>query len=378
MRVLHVYRTYFPDTQGGLEEAIRQICQATAQLGVRNTVFTVSSQPEPAIIERDEATVVRARKSFEIASCGFSTPAGVRAFARLAADHDLVHYHLPWPFADMLHVGLRIDRPSLATYHSDVVRQRVLGALYQPLMRRFLGSLHALVATSPDYVRTSPVLAPLANRITVIPNTLDPTTYPVVDSATVDAWRTRIGDPFFLFVGVLRYYKGLDYLLEAAQQVPYPIVVAGEGPEGERLRRMAAATSLKNVQFLGHVSDAVKVALIRASRGIVFPSHLRSEAFGMTLLEGAAFGKPLISCAIGTGTSYVNEHRTTGLVVPARDASALVAAMHELATDPAHASRLGLAAQARFERLFSARAVGEAYRLLYERLRDQVSLTAPI
>jgi len=42
IRVLHVYRTYFPDTQGGGEELIRQICLSTGQQGVENRVFTLS------------------------------------------------------------------------------------------------------------------------------------------------------------------------------------------------------------------------------------------------------------------------------------------------------------------------------------------------
>lgn len=376
MRVLHVYRTYFPDTQGGLEEAIRQICLATGAHGVRNRVFTLSDHPRPPVVTLPEADVVRVRKSFEVASCGFSTPAGAATFGRIAREHDLIHYHLPWPFADMLHLGGRIRRPALATYHSDVVRQRLFGKLYQPLQQRFLRSMHALVATSPAYVRTSSVLAPLAARVDVIPNTVDPASYPAVDPAVVAGWRARLGDPFFLFIGVLRYYKGLDDLIEAARQLPYPVVIAGEGPEGARLRRKAADAAIGNVHFVGHVSDVDKIALIEASRAIVFPSHLRSEAFGITLLEGAMRCKPLISCEIGTGTSYVNQHGETGFVVPARDSAALASAMRCLAEDREKAGHLGAAARHRFDRLFSSQAVGRSYIELYRRVLCQAAAAA--
>ena len=60
---------------------------------------------------------------------------------------------------------------------------------------------------------------------------------------------------------------------------------------------------------------------------VLFPSHLRSEAFGISLLEGAMYGKPLISSEIGTGTTYINIDKETGLVVPPSDPIALREAM---------------------------------------------------
>jgi len=75
MRVLHVYRTFFPDTQGGLEEVIRQICKNTQAHGVESRVFCLSHQPEPAIVEYDGITVYRAKCTLEIASCDISLSA---------------------------------------------------------------------------------------------------------------------------------------------------------------------------------------------------------------------------------------------------------------------------------------------------------------
>ena len=57
MKVLHFYRTYFPDTQGGLEEAIRQICLNTIPFGVESRVLTISAKPSPNPIELAEAKV---------------------------------------------------------------------------------------------------------------------------------------------------------------------------------------------------------------------------------------------------------------------------------------------------------------------------------
>lgn len=98
---------------------------------------------------------------------------------------------------------------------------------------------------------------------------------------------------------------------------------------------------------------------------MVLPSHLRSEAFGMVLVEAEMFGKPMICCEIGSGTSYVNEHGVTGLVVPPEQPDALAKAMQALLADDALAGRMGQAARARYEAMFSGPALGDAYRSLY-------------
>ena len=149
MRILHVYRTYFPDSQGGLEEVIRQICINSADHGVESRVFTLSKQHATPVIDREEAQVVRASLDVEIASCSMSLHA-LGKFRKQVEWADLVHYHFPWPFADFLHFATRVNKPSVVTYHSDIVRQRALGALYTPLMNRFLSSMDRIICTSPN------------------------------------------------------------------------------------------------------------------------------------------------------------------------------------------------------------------------------------
>jgi len=181
-------------------------------------------------------------------------------------------------------------------------------------------------------------------------------------------WASRLGNKFFLFVGVLRYYKGLHILLEAAGHTQANIVILGEGPEGVRLRLAAQRLGLSNVHFVGALPDADKNALFELCRAVVFPSHLRSEAFGMTLLEGARACKPLICCEIGTGTTAINIHLESGLVVPPDDPLALSAAIDRLAADDDLHLRLGQGARARWQRHFTPRVVGQAYQRLYEEL----------
>lgn len=362
--VLHVYRTYFPDPPGGLQEAIRQIALAVQAEGITNTIFTLTPKLNEVALERPEGLVVRSRSWAAPASCDLGGPAAFSRFGQLARRSDVIHYLFPWPFADVLHALVRPETPAVMTYISDVVRQRALGSLYAPLMWRTLRRMRIIVSNAPGYARTSPVLChpEIRDKVRIVPLGIEESSYPQDgDEGVFD----RIGLPgneaFFLFIGVLRYYKGLHFLLEAALNVAAPIVIAGSGPERDRLRAQAAELGLKNVIFAGQITDHEKVALLRRCRALVLPSHLRSEAFGMVLVEAAMHGRPLVSCEIGTGTSFVNAHEETGIVVPPEDPAALARAMTTLLRDGNLATAMGRAARDRYERLFSGPALGRAY-----------------
>lgn len=367
MRVLHVYKSYYPDTVGGIEQVLAQLGRGLAANQIESRIFTLSPQAKPAVLSMPEGEVHRSKQTFEIASNNVSL-AAFGDFRRHLSWADVVHYQFPWPFGDLLHVTSGVSKPSVVTYQSDIVRQKWLMHAYRPLMERFLSSVDLIVATSPQYRASSEVLAQVSTPVEVIPNGIDEASYPVPSQISLDQWRARFGDGFFLFVGVLRYYKGLRTLLEAAFGFEGRIVIAGSGPEQSELERIIREKRLSNVVLLGHVSDEDKISLMRLSRAFVFPSHLRSEAFGMSLVEAAMASCALISCEIGTGTTYINQHGVTGLAVSPADADALRDAMRRLMAAPDEARSFGSAARARFECLFTARHMAGAYEDVYRRL----------
>jgi rhamnosyl/mannosyltransferase len=378
MRVLHFYKTYYPDSVGGVEQVIRQMCVSTGRLGITNHVLSLSRDQNLEPFDYEGHTVHRVPLNVEVASNAVSVQA-IGALARMAAQADVVHYHFPWPFMDMAHFLARIDKPTVVTYHSDIVRQKTLLKLYQPLRHRFLQSVDAIVATSPNYLASSAVLDRYRDKTRVIAFGLDKSSYPVPEQARLDHWRARVGQKFFLFVGVLRYYKGLHILLDAVAGTDYPVVIVGAGPIEAELKAHAARLGLKHVQFVGAVDDHDKAALLDLCYAVAFPSHLRSEAFGISLLEGAMYGKPMISSEIGTGTTYINVHGETGLVVPPSDHEALRAAMRTLWNDPRMAREMGQRAEARYWQLFTSAQMAESYARLYEELvarKAEVRLTA--
>lgn len=332
-------------------------------------IFALSPNPVPAEIHSPEALVVRCLSLAAPASCdlgGFST---FRKFAELAEWADVIHYHFPWPFADLLHLLIRPKAPAVMTYHSDIVRQRWLGRAYAPLMHSMLKSMDAIVATSPAYATTSPVLSNPAHRdrVRVIPLGIDEHTYPQHgDDRILQRLGIAAGEPFFMFIGVMRYYKGLHTLLEASSQVQARVVVAGTGPKHAELQQQAQNLGLKNVIFVGQVTDAEKMSLLKHCLALVLPSHLRSEAFGMVLVEAAMCGKPMVSCEIGTGTSFVNLDGQTGFVVPPESPHDMAEKLNLLLSDRVLTQQLARAARMRYESYFSGPALGRAHVQLYK------------
>lgn len=370
MRVLHVYRTYFPDTQGGLEEVIRQICLNTQGLGAESRVLAISPDPKAKIVRRKEALVYRPKKTVEVASCSMSI-AAFSYFSRLADWADIIHYHHPWPFADILHFFKGVNKPTILTYHSDIVRQKLLSIVYAPLMNKFLKSVDRIVCTSENYFATSEILARYSDKVDIVPIGLDEDSFPVTDPVMDDRMRAEFGSDFFLFVGVLRYYKGLHILLDAIKDAPYRVVIVGSGPTETELKKQAENLGLTNVVFTGYLPDEEKRSLYKLCAGVVFPSYMRSEAFGVTLLEGAIHSKPLISTEVGSGTSHVNIDGETGLVVTPGSSRALRGAMDQLHARPDMAELMGKRARARYERLFTGALMGNRYFDIYRQLLGQ-------
>lgn len=372
MRVLHFFKTYYPDSLGGIEQVIRQMCVSTGRLGVVNEVLTLTRGAGPRDLQFEGHAVHRVPLELEIASTGMSL-AAIGEFSRRAARCDVVHYHFPWPFADLAHFAARTGKPCLVTYHSDIVRQKLLLRLYRPLMRRFLGSVDAIVATSPNYLASSAVLAQYRAKTRMIAYGLDKSIYPDPRQERLAYWRARIGQRFFLFVGVMRYYKGLHILLDAVAGADYPVIILGAGPIEAELKEHAVRLGLRHVLFLGALGEDDKVALLALCYAVVFPSHLRSEAFGISLLEGAMFGKPMISSEIGTGTSYVNIDGDTGIVVAPGDPRPLRDAMQFLWDNPTLARAMGRRAEERYWALFCATRMAHSYCALYQELAQSRS-----
>lgn len=367
LKILHFYKTYYPDTFGGIEQVIYQLSEGGSEFDFQSEVLSLS--PRGKIEGSSISKHISHCESinFVVASTPFSW-AGLKRFKQLAEQADIIHYHFPFPFMDMVHFISGVKKPTVVSYHSDIVKQKSLLKVYTPLMEAFLSKVDRIVAASPNYVETSHVLQKFRSKVSVIPYGLDEYSYPDSSDDNLEKWRKVLPSKFFLFIGAFRYYKGLHILLEASQRRDYPIVIIGSGPAENDLKKQVEELRLTNIHFVGALKNEDKNVLLELCYAVVFPSHLRSEAFGISLLEGAMYQKPLISCEIGTGTTFINIDKVTGLAVPPCDTYALGGAMEELWDNSELAKEYGANARLRYEAVFTSKQMVEKYSELYHSL----------
>jgi rhamnosyl/mannosyltransferase len=368
MRVLHVFKTYYPDTRGGTEEFIHQLCTQARRLGVESDVFTLSATSHSGEKVVQGVKVISAKLSCKPFGVPWSWGAW-RQFRSIVGQYDLIHFHHPWPFADLLYLFLARRKKALTTYHLDLVRAPWVVSVYRPLMRLFLSRMQAIVCTSEAYANSSKELIPFRDRLRIIPIGIDEEVYPAVDMARVAYWKKHLGEHFVLFIGAFRYYKGLSHLVEACVGTQISLVLLGDGPERARIENLIQHHGLdKQIYRVGALDDKDKRAILHLARGLVLPSSSRAEAFGISLLEGLMAGKPLISTELGTGTSWVNQDGKTGWVVLPQSPESLRQALLQLMTDDAAVLRMRQAARARYESMFTAAQMGQSYEALYKKL----------
>lgn len=355
MKILHVYKDYYP-VIGGIENHLRALAEGLARRGHEVTVLVCHPDARTEVGMLNGVRVIRAARARTVAS----TPLSAELPRLLARERpDVTHLQFPYPLGEVSHWWRGHGR-TVISYQSDVVRQRMIGAAYRPVMRWGLRRADALLATSPNYVVSSPELARLAHRCLVVPLGIAPERFAAPP-------RTRRARPTLLFVGRHRYYKGLPDLLRAMPEVDADLIVAGDGPMRSAWERLAGELALgEKVRFVGTVPDAELPALYRSADVFVLPASARSEAFGIVLLEAMAAGLPCVTTELGTGTSFVVQHNVTGLVVPARTPGALAEAAGRLLADEALRARMGEAGQARARREFEVETMIDRIEAVYE------------
>ncbi len=360
MKILHVYKDFDPPVRGGMERHIALSCRYQRQWADVEAL-TCSRSPRSRIVERDGTRVTEVGEWGRFQSAPFS-PLFPWYLRRMRAD--VVVVHVPNPTAELSYLLARPRGTLIVRYHSDVVRQAAAMRVYGPIQMHFLRKAAMILPTSREYAASSTTLQALADQCTVVPLGVVPEEFQRPDSSRLDRLREKYGGEFVLFAGRHRYYKGLEFLVRAAPRIRGPIVIAGDGPERERCRRLAAQLGAA-IHFPGDLSQADLVEHLHACAVFVFPSVARSEAFGIAILEAHVCGKPVVATRLGTGVEFANLDGQTGRNVPPRDAEALADAINELLAQPEERQRLGEFAQARIVAEFQSETVARREFELY-------------
>jgi glycosyltransferase involved in cell wall biosynthesis len=361
-KVLGVYYLS-PRRIGGAERICGALAEGLAERGL-TSVLAFSQQPAPAVSEFFDQCGI------EVEVLKTPNRTSLRAhwqFVALLRKHrpETVHLHFidllsPYPLLARL-AGIRrvilydhISRPeSWAADRASLIKRSIA---------RMAVPVHQVACVSDYNCRcwADSGMVPPA-RLSRIYNGVDVDACQAVESRTARLFRARCGISWSAFlvaqVSSMIPAKGIETVLEAASIVAESapnmhFLFAGDGPELDHYRDMADRAGLTGrVTFTGLVADPVGEGLYAAA-DVVCQASNWNEAFGLTIAEAMASGRPVIGTRAGAIPELVDDG-VTGMLVAPRDAPALAEALHMMWQFPERRVAMGQAGLARCRERFS-------------------------
>lgn len=355
-------------------ELTRRLVKKGYEVQVLTTDF--ESRPGPDVIEG-----IRIHRH-NIPFFAFRTPIVPHIPLKLLFHQsDLIHVISTYPtLTDLaITIGKILGKPVVVTHQLDGGAEGWLGRTVTKLYHRMIAAplirlADRVVSTSYSYASSSPILSPILDDVKVIPNAVDETVFkPSIDGSEVTLKYGLGNTRNVLFVGRLVPYKGLEYLLSAIEILQHEFVdihlmIVGEGELRLKLVQLAEDLGIKElVDFVGHVPNSSLPPFYASSDLVVLPSVSRLEAFGITLIEAMACGKPVVASSI-PGPGEVVEDGITGYLVPPKDTVALAEAISRIVRDEKLANRMGKEGRKRIEENYTWERVASYYDRLYNDL----------
>lgn len=308
---------YNIDRSGGVLEVILALQAGLIARGHTAKIITPYPRnhdlaPRPNVIFAGTSTDFRTLSFSSTTSQVSSTADTEKIDAMLAKEKfDILHFHEPWMPLLSRQLAQRSTSVNIGTFHakvSDAMMSRAILRVVAPYLKSVSVYLHELTAVSPAGAEYAAGMTD--QPITIIPNGIDLQKYRPARTA-----KRRTGPKTILFVGRLERRKGVQYLLRAygqlAQDNPdVKLVIAGDGPERERLELMAEDLHLPNVSFLGFVSEDLKLQLLGEASLFCSPAVF-GESFGIVLLEAMASNTV---CVAGNNAGYVEVLKEIGAI----------------------------------------------------------------
>nr|WP_318379020.1 glycosyltransferase [uncultured Enterobacter sp.] len=337
MKILHLSKYYKPYS-GGIEQVVADISEGCLLKGIESSVLAVNHSADSYDYDFNGVHVYGCKSDYHYASADISL-SYILKLRKIIDDFDVIHVHLPNPLASLALLFARHKNKKIVVHwHSDIVKQKKLKVLYQPLQQWLLKRADAIITTSPVYAEHSIDLMPFRNKIKVIPIGINSENYQVNDDIVQQIKARYPGKKIIFSLGRLVYYKGFEYLVEAAKYLSdeYVILIGGNGEEKNKLINLIQQNNLQDkVKLLGFVKDEELPSYFASCDIFCLPSIEKSEAFGVVQLEAFLFNVPVVSCDIkGSGVGWVNKNTVSGLVVPPKNPEAIAEAFKYIVQHP--------------------------------------------
>ena len=202
---------------------------------------------------------------------------------------DVLHFHEPWVPMLSLQILQRSKAVNIATFHAKVpetLMSRTITRVVTPYLKSVLKYLDEMTAVSDSAAEYVTSLTDIP--VTIIPNGIDLAKYHFSPD------KKQSNDKTIVYIGRLEKRKGVKFLMQAYQLLSQDndslkLIIAGDGPDRKKLELLAEELKLKNVSFLGYISEEVKLDLLVQADLFCSPA-IFGESFGIVLLEAMATG----------------------------------------------------------------------------------------
>lgn len=302
---------------GGVQEVVLALQSGLQKRGHTAKIITPyprkhDPEPGPGVIYAGTSVDFRTLSFSDTTSQVSSTADNEHIDAVLAEEQfDILHFHEPWMPLLSRQLLQRSNAVNIATFHSKVadgaISRSILKAV-TPYLNSVQKYLHMLTAVSDSAALYASSVTD--QPITIIPNGIDLNKYKHAPIKKDDTGALTI-----LYIGRLERRKGVKYLLQAFQLLEQNnsnvrLIIAGDGPDREKLELLSEDLRLKKVDFLGFVSEELKLRLLAESDLFCSPA-LFGESFGIVLLESMATGTVTVA---GNNSGYVGLMQGLGAV----------------------------------------------------------------
>jgi glycosyltransferase involved in cell wall biosynthesis len=377
MKIVQTNKAYYPKV-GGIETTITNLSEGLVKNHkISVEVLTCNNQRSTEYVKKKlNGVEVTYLPTFGFVASLPISVAYLNSLSRLTGD--ILHVHEPFPWADLSYVFSSKIRKNflrlVVSWHSDIVRQKWALSFYRPYIHKFLKLADKILVSNANLIEYSEYLPEYKSKCEVIPlgAKLDWVNNSSNRSDRVKKIKSKYTSPLVLFVGRLVYYKGIQYLIDAIKQVPdVSLVIIGSGPlKKELLNQIQNLNLEKRIHILPEVDEETLRSFYEACDMFVLPSVEKSETYGIVQIEAMACGKPVICTELRTGTTFINQHGTTGLVVPPRNSKALAEAINNLANNVSLRDELGKNARQRaLNELTAEKMVERTYKVYLDLLR---------
>ena len=367
MRILQLVKYYDP-SQGGMESVVKNIVEGIVHSS-DSISFTVYSNNHKqnfvkSIKEKNRETIIK-----EITPAYLkSQPLNLRypSLKKLIKDNDVIHHHYPFPtmeFTLLRYLKLINNKKFIITWHANIKNSRWswIERIYNPIINKLLERADSIIVTSPQLFMESNILQKYKEKVNVIPLCYNPKYFS-------DSCKSYpIGRSFkLLFVGKLRKYKGLEYLLKSIKNLDVKLNIVGNGEELDNLKLLVNELNLINkVVFITDAKDIDLVQFYKEADLFVLPSINEAEAFGIVQLEALANGLPVINTNLKSGVPYVSLNDYSGITVEPRNSDYLKSAIEKIINNKELYELYSYNALKRVK-LFSRKKMSEDYIEIYQ------------